>query len=236
MSGMQKSRSFLESLTYAVEGVLYCMRTQKNMRVHALLALLVLMAGVVIGVTPLELSVLVLTVALVMVAEMFNTAVEAVVDLVTDTYHPLARVAKNVAAGAVLLSAVGSLFVGLQIFFSRLATLSEHTWTQAKAVPETVTLVALGAVLVVVILVKAGAPPFRLQGGFPSAHTALAFALATLAWLLGGKGTVTLLSFGIATLVGQARLEAKIHTLYEVVAGALIGTLLTMAIVHVLWQ
>ncbi len=234
MTPVQKSRTFLESLSYAVEGLLYCVRTQRNMRIHALLALLALMAGVVVGVSPIELSILILTVSLVMVSEMLNTAVEAVVDLVTTTYHPLARIAKNVAAGSVLLSAVASLFIGLQIFFARLAALTDQSLHRVQAIPESIILITLGAVLIVVILVKAGAPPFRLQGGFPSAHTALAFSLATLAWSLGGGGTVTLLSALVAALVGQARLEAKIHTLYEVVAGAIIGTLMTLVIVQLL--
>lgn len=204
------------------------------MRVHALMALLALMAGVVLGLTTFELAVLVLTIVFVMAMEMMNTAIEAAVDLVTDTYHPLARIAKNVAAGAVLLAAIASIFVGVLLFLTKLGSLTDEALTRVELIPEVVTLGALAAVLIVVLLVKASGSTFRLQGGFPSAHTALAFSMATIIWLLGSGGVATVFAVSIAALVGQARVEAKIHTVFEVVSGAVIGILMTLTVFQVL--
>ena len=230
-----RSRNFIESLNHAFEGLRHAVRTQPNMRAHAFIALLVFVAGIVVRLSVQEFALLVLTVALVMVAEMVNTAVETAVDLVTTEYHPLARIAKNVAAGAVLLAAIASAVVGVLIFFDRLARLSEDALARAAVVPEVVTLAALGVVLVVVTLAKAGERArFRIQGGFPSAHAALAASLATLVWLLGGGGVATVLSLTLAVLVGQARVEGGIHNLYEVTAGAVIGFLLTVCVFQLL--
>src|SRR5690606_42047237 len=82
------------------------------MRAHLLIAILVLLAATVLGVSRVELGIVVLTIALVMVAEMVNTALEAAVDLITEEYRPLARTAKRVAAGAVLLAAAASVAAG----------------------------------------------------------------------------------------------------------------------------
>src|SRR5690606_3813576 len=98
------------------------------------------------------------------------------------------------------------------------------------ALPEVGILIALGAVVLIVVVVKATVLPFRLQGGFPSAHAAVAFSLATLIWLVGAGGFAALLGVGIASLVGQARIEAKIHTVFEVISGAVIGALITVAV------
>lgn len=227
---VRRARTFVESLQYAVLGLIHTVRTQRNMRVHSLLAFLVLMAAISLGVSSVELAILILTVAFVMVMETVNTAVEAVVDLVTDQYHPIAGIAKNVAAGAVLLSAVASVCVGVVLFWSRLAQLSDDLGARVRALPEVGILIALGAVVLIVVVVKATALPFRLQGGFPSAHAAVAFSLATLIWLVGAGGFAALLGVGIASLVGQARIEAKIHTVFEVISGAVIGALITVAV------
>jgi len=204
------------------------------MRVHFLIALLVLMAAALLGVTRVELAILLLTIGLVMVAEMINTAIEAVVDLITQEYRLLAKTAKHVAAGAVLLAAAVAAFVGYLIFFTRLAALTHGSLARASAAPPMVTLAALAAVVVLVVLVKAGVTPFRIQGGFPSFHSALAFALATAIYLLGASAEVTLLALAIAALVGQARIEGGIHTLYEVVAGAALGVLVTIVVFQAL--
>lgn len=232
--GLKAERTFVDRLNDALSGVVYSLRTQPNMRAHAFTALLVLVAGITARATPVELALLTLTIVAVMVAEMVNTAVETVVDLITSRYHPLARIAKNVAAGAVLLAAAGAVVVGVLIFFTRLARLTDELLASVRGFPETATLAALGAVLIVAILIKAGAPRFHLQGGFPSLHTALAASLATLVGLLGGSPVATLLAIGLVALVGQARVEARIHTFYEVAAGGVIGFLLTLVIVRLL--
>jgi len=113
----------LKSFVYAWRGILHVFRTQRNFRIHLAVAVLVLLAGVGVGMTSLELALLALTIALVLVAEVINTGVEAAVDLVTLDHEPRAEIAKDVAAGAVLLSAVFSVVVGILVFVPHLVRL-----------------------------------------------------------------------------------------------------------------
>lgn len=228
-----RARNFVESLTYAVSGILYALRTQPNMRIHAVTALLVLLLGSVLGLTRIEMALLALTVASVVAAEMVNTAIESAVDLVTQEYAPLAMIAKNVAAGAVLVTSLGAVSVGYFLFFHRLSRLSESSLAALERIELGVQPAILAAVIGVLLVVggiKARTTPLRLQGGFPSAHAALAFSLATLIFLSGAGGTVTLLALALAALVGEARIEAGFHSLFEVAAGAILGVALTLLV------
>lgn len=113
-------RKFLKSFVYAAAGVWHAFLTQRNMRVHCVAALLVLGLAVYLKIETTGLLFLIFSITLVIMAEMLNTAVEAVVDLCVQTYHPLARIAKNVAAGAVLVTALSSIVVAYLVLWPRL--------------------------------------------------------------------------------------------------------------------
>jgi diacylglycerol kinase len=108
------------SFGYAFAGLAYCFRTQRNFRIHIALAIAATLLGLLLGLTWAEWAVLTTTMVLVLSAEMVNTMIESLVDLVTVEYHPLAKIAKDVAAGVVLLTAIGAVVVGLVIFGPRL--------------------------------------------------------------------------------------------------------------------
>ena len=103
------------SFRYAVAGLRYLVRTQPNFRLHLMAAVAVLAASVILGVSAQGTAVLVLTIALVLVAEALNTAIEAVVNLASPGLHPLAKIAKDAAAGATLIAAVMAVLVGLLV-------------------------------------------------------------------------------------------------------------------------
>ena len=108
----------IKSFNYAFQGI--CTASlQQNMRVHVVCAILVVIAGFVTGLSPIEWSILVIVIAAVISLEMMNTAIEAVVDLASPTMHPLAKVAKDVAAGSVFVFAVASVIIGGLIFFPK---------------------------------------------------------------------------------------------------------------------
>ncbi|AYO32222.1 diacylglycerol kinase [Biomaibacter acetigenes] len=113
---MKKSRTLLESFKYAVSGTIYSFKTQRNIRIHFLTAITVLLVSPFFNFGAIELLIIFFTIALVIITEMINTAIETTVDLVTEKYHPLAEIAKNVAAGAVLISALNAVVVGYLIF------------------------------------------------------------------------------------------------------------------------
>lgn len=112
---------FIAGFGYAFAGLWYALRTQRNARVHLVVAILVTIAGVLLRVSALEFALLYVAIAGVFIAEMFNTVFEICVDLAKPEYHPLARIAKDVAAGAVLLSALLSVVIGLFV-------LGPHVW------------------------------------------------------------------------------------------------------------
>jgi diacylglycerol kinase len=111
------------SFGYAFAGLAYCFRTQRNFRIHLAIGLIVTLAGIILGLSWVEWAIVAILVVVVLAAEMVNTMVEALVDLVTEQYHPLAKVAKDVAAGVVLLSAIGSAVVGVLIFLPKIVGL-----------------------------------------------------------------------------------------------------------------
>ena len=112
----RRKAGLIESFRYAFGGLGYCFRTQRNFRIHIAAAFLAGLLGALLRLSITEWAVLTLLVVMVIAAEMVNTMVEALVDLVTTEYHPLAKVAKDVAAGVVLLTAIGSVVVGLLIY------------------------------------------------------------------------------------------------------------------------
>ena len=112
-----KPTRFIDSLNCAIEGIIYTARTQKHMRRHFIAALVLLLSVLLLRVTPLEFTMLTVSVCFVLFAELLNTAVEVVVDLVSPGYHPLAKTAKDVAAGGVLVAAIGAAVMGYLILF-----------------------------------------------------------------------------------------------------------------------
>jgi diacylglycerol kinase (ATP) len=222
------------SFDHAYRGLIYAVRTQRNMRIHVIIAVLVLVASLLVGVSKLELAVLVLVILLVFITEMFNTALEFAVDLVTKEYHPLAKLAKDVSAGAVLVSSVGAVLVGYLILADHLGPLSLETLDSIRRQPAHLTLVALGVVVLLVLLGKAIThSPSPFAGGMPSGHAAAAFAGWVAVSFVAAEGRyaglVSVIALLMALLVCQSRVESGTHTIYQVAMGALVGVLVTVA-------
>ena len=236
---VKDQQSVAHSFEHAYQGIIYALRTQRNMRIHAIVAVLVLVASLLVSVSALELAALVLTIMIVFVTEMLNTALEFAVDLVTSEYRPLAKLAKDVSAGAVLVTSVAALAVGYLLLSDNLGPFSLETLERVRYWPGHVTLVALVLVTIAVLLGKAlTRAPNNFLGGMPSGHAAVSFAGWVAASFVASEGRfaglVSLITLLMALLVCQSRVEAGIHTYYEVAAGALIGTLLAVAVFQLL--
>ena len=223
------------SFEHAYRGIVYAARTQRNMRIHAIVAVLVLVASLLVGVSALELAALLLTIMLVMITEMINTALEFTVDLVTEEYHPLAKLAKDVSAGAVLIASVGAVLVGYLILANDLGPLTLETLESIRRWPGHLTLAALALVTILVLLGKALThSPHSFYGGMPSGHAAVSFAAWIAASFLASgaryAGLISLVTLLMALLVCQSRVESGTHGVYQVVVGAVIGSLVTIAV------
>jgi len=235
---MRTRPSIIESFNYAIEGVIHVLRTQRNMRIHFAIAVAVLVVAVALGVSRLELIVLLLSITFVLVAEMINTAVEGTIDAATTSFDPMAKLAKDIAAGAVLISAVNAVAVGYLVFAGKAADKSADVLDRLRDAPAQITVIALVLTVIIVIATKAwtgrGTP---LRGGLPSGHAAIAFAAWVAATYVVGdphRFVVSALTFIMALLVAQTRVESGIHSTLEVASGGAIGALVTLSVFQLL--
>jgi diacylglycerol kinase (ATP) len=230
--------SLLESFNFAFEGIIHVLRTQRNMRIHFLAAAVVLVAALATGVSKLELIALLLAIAFVMIAEMINTAIEGAVDVSTTSFDPNAKLAKDIAAGAVLIATVNAVAVGYLVFSGQVSDRSTRLLDRLTDAPAELTLIALVLTTIVVIAAKAltgrGTP---LRGGLPSGHAAIGFAGWMAVTLILDDSRyhflVSSITFILALLVAQTRVESGVHSSAEVLYGALLGALTTLVLFQV---
>jgi diacylglycerol kinase (ATP) len=230
--------SIFESFNYAIEGVVHVLRTQRNMRIHFGLAVAVLAVAIAVGVSKLELIALLIAIAFVLVAEMINTAVEGVIDVSTTAFDPMAKLAKDIAAGAVLIAAVNAVAIGYLVFAGKAADKTARVLDRVRDAPAQITVSALVITVIVVIATKAwtgrGTP---LRGGLPSGHAALGFAgwmAATYIVNDSHRFVISALTFIMAVLVAQTRVESGVHSALEVAYGGALGALVTLALFQLL--
>jgi diacylglycerol kinase (ATP) len=232
-------RTLVQSFNYAFEGLIYVLATQRNMRIHFVAASAALVAAVMVGVERWEFIAIVFAAAFVIVAEMMNTAIESAIDVATSTFNPLAKIAKDVAAGAVLIATFNALAIAYLVFGQRIDGGSPRILVQLRDVDVHITFVALVLTFLAVIALKvvsgrAGTP---MRGGFPSGHAAIAFATwmsITLVTIDTTYGTlISALTLFLAVLVAQTRVESGIHSTLEVVVGAIVGAIITLMIFQV---
>jgi diacylglycerol kinase (ATP) len=201
------------------------------MRTHFISAVVVLLVALFLRVSPIEFALLALSVLLVLCAELINTAMEAVVDLVSPEFHPLAKIAKDTAAGSVLLAACGAGITGYLILAKYILPLYGKVLRMLGTQSDLGTMVSILIVTIAVIMIKSltgkGTP---LQGGIPSGHAAVAFSIATAVSLNTGEPLISLLSIALATMVSHSRLLMKIHTMREVIVGSLVGAGITILV------
>jgi diacylglycerol kinase (ATP) len=229
------SRDWFDSFNDAASGLVRAARTQRNIRLHLLFALGAVVAAVTLHLSTPEFVLVALVVGLVLVAELLNSALEGLVDLVVEHEHPLARAAKDVAAAAVLVAAAIALTCGWLIFVPRLRAPAGALLGAAARGPEYLTGLALVGTTLAVVLGKAASGRGQpLRGGMPSGHAAVAFSLASAGALISRDGLLALIGFGLALLVAQGRLLSRVHTLGEVIAGSLLGGIATLLLFQVL--
>ena len=224
-----KVKKLIDSFNYAIEGIIYSIRTQRNMRIHMIIAMLVLTACFFFDMTKMELLVITITITMVIVAEMINTAVECAIDATTNFYHPLAKIAKNVAAGAVLVTAINAVLVAYIIFYDKVLPFSIIILSKIKNSAPHMIFLLLVIVSIATVVIKAiydeGTP---LRGGMPSGHSSIAFAVATTITLLTTEPLIMILAFLLAFIVAQSRVDSNVHSILEVVLGGAFGCLLTL--------
>lgn len=233
-----KNDNFIEACNNAVNGIIYAATTQRNIKIQLVLAVIVMILCLFYGLETTEFLCLTFAVFLVIFAELINTAIETVVDLFVDVYHPKAKIAKDVAAGAVVLAACNALVVGYFIFFKaeNLKAISDSIFSNMVKSPQHLAFVAIMLVIIAVIAIKASCSKKKERGqlikeGFvPSGQSAIAFAALTAIWL-NSKDIVTFaLALILSILVLGNRVFSNSRTKAEVVFGASMGVLIVLLV------
>ena len=233
-----KNDNFIEAWYNAINGIVYTATTQRNFRIQLVLAVIVLALSLFYGLGTTEFLCLVFALFFVIFAEMVNTAIETVVDLFVDVYHPKAKIAKDVAAGAVVLSACNALIAGYFIFFNaeNMKAISDSIFNNMVKSPQHLAFVAIILVVIAVIAIKASCSKKKERGqlikeGFvPSGQSAVAFAALTAIWI-NSKDIVTFtLALVLSLLVVGNRVDNNARTKAEVVFGACMGVLIVMLV------
>ncbi len=236
---MPRRGDLLHSFNWAFEGIVHALRHERNMWIHFSIAGLVLIASLFFALSRLEVVALLVAISFVLITEMLNTAVEHIVDLITDADDPRAKIAKDVAAGAVLIAAVNAVAVAYLVFYDKITSVPYTVLNRLRTSPIDITVIALVMVILAAIALKAltrRGTAFR--GGLPSAHAAVAFAgwvsitfvAANTAYAL----PISAISLFLAGLVAQSRMQAGIHSFLEVSVGAALGIVITLIIFR-LW-
>lgn len=230
-----EKRTLVQSLNSAVEGFIYVLRTERNMRIHFLSTVLVLVAGIYFDLPKEELLLLAVALTIVLALEMINTATEVAIDLIEDSYNPIVKIIKNITAGAVFLSALNALAVVYVVFSQRFGLHMEDVIRKVTRSPWHLTFIALIMVMFLVVSGKVflhKGTPFK--GGMPSGHAAFAFSIWTIIAFSTENGLIIVLSFIMAFLIARHRFKDKIHTAWEVFAGAVLGMLATALVFQLL--
>ena len=227
-------KSLMNSFNHAINGFLQSFKMERNMKIHVALAVVVIVAALLTQVTRFEMMALTISIAFVFFAELFNTAIEAAVDIASrGEYNELARVAKDVAAGAVFVAAMSALVIGYLVFFRKLYTYSYLSVNYINNISGYITFAALVLVFIAVIILKSRSMKKGgnyVQGGMPSGHTAFAFALFTAIAFVSGDPISSTFAAVLALIVAESRMETKVHTFAEVLVGAFMGIGITVIV------
>lgn len=240
IAGYTKRKSVALSFRYAWDGIQFCFDTQRHMRVHFTLIALVLLAAWTLGVDGMPFLHLLAAAAMVLIAEMINTALEAATELIVDGYDARVRVVKDVAAGAVLVAAIYAIIVAVLVFSN--APRVQAVFVNLPELPpapalDALQLAVIGSVLLAIFiswLKHATGRGTFWRGGVVSGHSALGFLGAVSIMLLTHDLAVMLIALTMAVLLMQSRLQARIHTLSEALLGALAGSL--VALILFIWH
>jgi len=226
-------RKWIDSLNNAINGILHAAKTERHLRYHLYSATAVVLSSFILGVKPSEFILITILAAIVILAEMINTSIEHTVNLLSPDRRENAKLAKDVAAGAVLITAFTAAVIGYIILFPYIRDVFHKGFSLVKYAPEHIVIVSIIIVLIVVILTKTqfgkGNP---LHGGLPSGHAALSFSVWVSVTFVTESVIASVLSFVLAVIIAQSRIAVKAHNAVEVIIGALIGSLITFLLFY----
>lgn len=229
-----KNKNFLDAWKNAINGIIYATTTQGNIKKQLVIAVIVVIISLFFDLSKAEFLCFMFTIILILFAEMVNTAVETVVDLYTDIYHPKAKIAKDVAAGGVVITAINAIIVAYFLFFDKVSNIGLQFIQNVANSPIHLAFAAIIITLIGILSLIAIATTNKhklINKKFvPSGHAALAFAANTIIWLTTDNIIIITLSLVLSILVAESRVESKVHKFSEVVFSSCVGIILVLII------
>ncbi len=228
--------NFIDSFKNAIEGLIYATTTQSNIKKQLVIAVVVMILSLFYNFTTTEFLCLMFAVVFVIFAEMINTAIETVVDLYTDLYHPKAKIAKDVGAGSVLLMSINSVVVAYFLFLREtdLSKFGESIFNNMINSPVHLAFVGIMITVIAVISLNAYLRSKKKKEStskfFPSGQSAISFAILTAIGLNTKNLLIFVLSLILALLVLENRVESKAKTTAEVIFGSCMGILIVLLV------
>ena len=229
--------NFIQACTNALNGIVYCATTQTNIRKQLLLGTIVMILSLFYNFTTAEFLCLTFAVFFVIFSEMINTAIETMVDMVVDVYHPKAKIAKDIGAGAVVLAAINAVIVAYFLFFSdtQIAKISESIFSEMIASPTHLAFVGIILTVIAILIAKSSVKSKEISSGvtehtfIPSGQSALAFAILTAIWINSKDPLIICLALTLSVLVVGNRLNDT-RTFAEAIFGAFMGVLIVILV------
>lgn len=231
-----KNANFIDSFKHAMEGLIYCVTTQSSIKKQLIIAVAVMIISLFYNLKTTEFLCLMFAVVFVIFSEMVNTAIETIVDLYVDIYHPKAKIAKDVGAGAVLLMSINSVVVAYFLFLKEtdLSRFSESVFNNMVKSPIHLAFVGIMVTVIAVIAIIATIKKQDIDEDkkkfLPSVQSSIAAAIVTIFGLNTNNLFLFILSIILGVMVLESRVEGKMHKTSEVIFSACMGILIVLLV------
>lgn len=229
-----KNSSFIDAWKNAINGIIYATTTQANIKKQLVIAVAVVIISLFFNLSKAEFLIFLFTIILIIFAEMVNTAIETVVDLYVDVYHPKAKIAKDVAAGGVVITTINAIIVAYFLFFEKISDMGisfiQNVANSPTHLAFATIIITMIAILALIAYSKTNKHKLFNSKFVPSGHATIAFAANTIIWITTKNAVILILSLVMAILISESRIAAKEHKLSEIIFSACLGTLIVLII------
>ena len=226
-----KNSSFIDAWKNAINGIIYATTTQANIKKQLVIAVAVVIISLFFNLSKAEFLIFLF---LIIFAEMVNTAIETVVDLYVDVYHPKAKIAKDVAAGGVVITTINAIIVAYFLFFEKISDMGiafiQNVANSPTHLAFATIIITMIAILALIAYSKTNKHKLFNSKFVPSGHATIAFAANTIIWITTKNAVILILSLVMAILISESRIVAKEHKLSEIIFSACLGTLIVLII------
>ena len=220
-----KNSNFIDAWKNAINGIIYATTTQGNIKKQLIIAVAVVIISLFFNLNKAEFLIFLFTIILIIFAEMVNTAIETVVDLYVDVYHPKAKIAKDVAAGGVVITAINAIIVAYFLFFDKISDMGiafiQNVANSPIHLAFATIVITMIATLAIIAYSKTNKHKVFNEKFVPSGHATIAFAANTIIWITTQNPVI---------LIAESRIQAKEHKLSEVIFSACMGILIVLII------